>query len=127
MPLIEKIVFIFIFLTGLIIVLKHFNYDILSLVTALGVTSLAIGLAAKDTLANMISGFTLMLDRPFRVGDRVQLASGEIGDVVEISETRPISRDKRWRITKIMGKTVIKKQHLPKTTKKEESGDSATK
>ena len=82
--IIEKIVFIFIFLTGLIIVLKHFNYDILSLVTALGVTSLAIGLAAKDTLANMISGFTLMLDRPFRVGDRVQLASGEIGDVVEI-------------------------------------------
>ncbi|OGC23243.1 30S ribosomal protein S17 [candidate division WOR-1 bacterium RIFOXYB2_FULL_42_35] len=51
----------------------------------------------------------------------------QIGDVVEISETRPISRDKRWRITKIMGKTVIKKQHLPKTTKKEESGDSATK
>lgn len=84
LPLIEKIVFIFIFLTGLIIVLKHFNYDILSLITALGVTSLAIGLAAKDTLANMISGFTLMLDRPFRVGDRVQLASGEIGDVVEI-------------------------------------------
>lgn len=60
LPLIEKIVFIFIFLTGLIIVLKHFNYDILSLITALGVTSLAIGLAAKDTLANMISGFTLM-------------------------------------------------------------------
>lgn len=84
LPLIEKLVFIFIFITGLIVVLKHFDYDILSLVTALGVTSLAIGLAAKDTLANMISGFTLMLDRPFRVGDRVQLVSGEIGDVIEI-------------------------------------------
>lgn len=84
LPLIEKLIFIFIFLTGLIIILKHFNYDVLSLVTALGVTSLAIGLAAKDTLANMISGFTLMLDRPFRVGDRVQLVSGELGDVVEI-------------------------------------------
>ncbi|MBI5287104.1 MAG: mechanosensitive ion channel [Deltaproteobacteria bacterium] len=84
LPIIEKLVFIFVFITGLIIVLKHFNYDVLSLVTALGVTSLAIGLAAKDTLANMISGFTLMLDRPFRVGDRVQLASGELGDVMEI-------------------------------------------
>ncbi|HBR16464.1 MAG: mechanosensitive ion channel protein MscS [Deltaproteobacteria bacterium RIFCSPLOWO2_12_FULL_43_16] len=84
LPLIEKLIFIFIFITGLIIVLKHFDYDILSLVTALGVTSLAIGLAAKDTLANMISGFTLMIDRPFRVGDRVQLVSGEVGDVVEI-------------------------------------------
>jgi small-conductance mechanosensitive channel len=32
----------------------------------------------------MIAGFTIMLDRPFRVGDRIQLASGEKGDVVEI-------------------------------------------
>src|SRR3990170_7935615 len=84
LPLIEKLIFIFIFITGLIIVLKHFDYDILSLVTALGVTSLAIGLAAKDTLANMISGFTLMIDRPFRIGDRIQLASGQWGDVVDI-------------------------------------------
>ncbi|MDP2681735.1 MAG: mechanosensitive ion channel [Deltaproteobacteria bacterium] len=84
LPLIEKIVFIFIFITGLIIVLKHFNYDVLSLITALGVTSFAIGLAAKDTLANMISGFTLMIDRPFRVGDRVKLSTGDIGDVAEI-------------------------------------------
>lgn len=84
LPLIEKVIFVFILITGLIVVLKHFNYDILSLVTALGVASMAIGLAAKDTLANMISGFTLMLDRPFRVGDRIQLAGGEAGDVMEI-------------------------------------------
>jgi small-conductance mechanosensitive channel len=66
------------------VVLKHFNYDILSLVTALGIGSLAIGMAAKDTLAHMISGFTLMLDRPFRIGDRIQLANGQMGDVLEI-------------------------------------------
>jgi MscS family membrane protein len=84
LPLIEKVVFIFIFITGMISVLKHFNYDVMSLVAALGVTSLAIGLAAKDSLANMISGFTLMIDRPFRVGDRVKLSTGDIGDVAEI-------------------------------------------
>lgn len=84
LPLIEKVLAIFIFLGGLIAVLKHFNQDIYSLVTALGVGSLAIGLAAKDTLANMISGFTIMLDRPFRPGDRVELDSGETGDVIEI-------------------------------------------
>ena len=32
----------------------------------------------------MISGFTLMLDQPFRIGDRIQLAGGQIGDVVDI-------------------------------------------
>lgn len=84
LPLAEKLVTIFLVGTALIIILKHFNYDILSLVTALGIGSLAIGMAAKDTLANMISGFTLMIDRPFRIGDRIQLAGGQTGDVQDI-------------------------------------------
>lgn len=83
-PMVEKITMLFIIGSALIVVLKHFNYDILSLVTALGIGSLAIGMAAKDTLAHMISGFTLMLDRPFRIGDRIQLANGQAGDVTDI-------------------------------------------
>lgn len=83
MPLVQKLCSIFLFGTALIITMKHFSYDILSLVTALGVGSLAIGLAAKDTMANMVSGFTLMIDRPFRIGDRIQLGS-QVGDVVDI-------------------------------------------
>lgn len=84
LPLFEKLVTIFLVCTALIIVLKHFNYDILSLVTALGIGSLAIGMAAKDTLANMISGFTIMIDRPFRIGDRIQLSKEQWGDVLGI-------------------------------------------
>jgi MscS family membrane protein len=84
LPLIEKLATIFLVATALIFILKHFNYDILSLVTAMGIGSLAIGMAAKDTLANMISGFTLMIDRPFRLGDRIQLAGGQVGDVQDI-------------------------------------------
>ncbi len=83
-PLLEKIVIIILIGTSLIITLKHFNYDILSLITAFGIGSLAIGMAAKDTLAHMISGFTLMIDRPFRIGDRIQLNNGQIGDVLDI-------------------------------------------
>ena len=83
-PLAEKIGTIFLVGTALIITLKHFNYDILSLVTALGIGSLAIGMAAKDTLAHVISGFTLMIDRPFRIGDRIQLKDGSFGDVIDI-------------------------------------------
>jgi small-conductance mechanosensitive channel len=88
LPLAEKIVTIFLVGTALIVTLKHFGYDILSLVAALGIGSLAIGLAAKDTLANMISGFTLMVDRPFRIGDRIQLAGGQWGDVADIGLRR---------------------------------------
>lgn len=83
-PIAEKIVMLFLLGTALIVVLKHFSYDIFSLVTALGIGSLAIGMAAKDTLAHMISGFTLMLDRPFLIGDRIRLANGQVGDVIDI-------------------------------------------
>jgi MscS family membrane protein len=83
-PIAEKLTMLFLMGTALIVILKHFNYDIFSVVTALGIGSLAIGLAAKDTLANMISGFTIMLDQPFRIGDRIQLAGGQVGDVAGI-------------------------------------------
>ncbi len=83
-PLTKKIISIVIFLTGLMIILEHFGVSIGSLLVSLGVGSLAIALAAQDTLANMIAGFVIMIDRPFRVGDRIQLPSGEIGDVTQI-------------------------------------------
>jgi small-conductance mechanosensitive channel len=83
-PLAEKLITIFLLSTALIITLKHFGYDIYTLVTALGIGSLALGLAAKDTLANMVSGFTLMIDRPFRIGDRIQMSAGQVGDVADI-------------------------------------------
>jgi MscS family membrane protein len=82
-PLVRNLMTLFIFISGAIMVLKHFNYDVLSLLTALGVGSLAIGLAAKETLANMISGFMLIIDRNLRPGDRVNF-KGETGDVLEI-------------------------------------------
>ena len=80
-PLLTKVGGVLIALVGLITVLQNFGVDVNSLVVSLGVGSLAVGLAAQDTLANMFAGFTLLLDRPFRVGERIQLASGEVGDV----------------------------------------------
>ena len=80
-PLLTKVGGVLIALVGLITVLQNFGVDVNSLVVSLGVGSLAVGLAAQDTLANMFAGFTLLLDRPFRVGERIQLSSGEVGDV----------------------------------------------
>jgi MscS family membrane protein len=69
---------------GLLVIMDHFHVEIRSLLVTLGVGSLAIGLALQDTLANMFGGFAILVDRPFRVGDRVQLVTGETGDVLEI-------------------------------------------
>ncbi len=67
-----------------VIVLGHFGVDVSSLLVFLGGGSVALALAAQDTLSNMIAGFVIMIDRPFRIGDRVKLPTGEIGDVYEI-------------------------------------------
>ncbi len=84
LPLVNRVINIILALIAIIIILDHFGQDVSSLVVSLGVGSLAIALAAQDTLSNMIGGFVIMLDRPFRVGDRIQLPSGEMGDVHEI-------------------------------------------
>jgi len=83
-PLFKKVAKIIIGALAVVIVLSKFNVDISAFIVSLGVGSLAIALAAQDTLSNMIAGFIIMVDRPFRIGDRINYATGETGDVVSI-------------------------------------------
>jgi small-conductance mechanosensitive channel len=83
-PLTTKVASVLVGLVGVIIVLDHFGINIGSLLVSLGVGSLAVALAAQDTLANMIAGFVILVDRPFRVGDRIEIGAGQVGDVQEI-------------------------------------------
>jgi len=83
-PLISRLSKIAIGIITLIIILKHLGQEVQSLVVSLGVGSLALALAAQETLSNMIAGFVIMTDRPFRVGDRIELSDGQVGDVYQI-------------------------------------------
>lgn len=83
-PIVDRIVKLVVFILVLMSILSHFQVDIKGLVAVLGVGSLAVALAAQDSLSNMIAGFILMLDRPFRVGDRIALPNGRRVDVHEI-------------------------------------------
>jgi len=83
-PLLSKVAKIVIAIIVLAIVLAKMKIDISAFVVSLGVGSLAIALAAQETISNMISGFILMIDRPFRIGDRIKIGTDLIGDITEI-------------------------------------------
>ncbi len=69
---------------GVVLALGQLGFNITGLLAGLGVAGLALGFAAKDTLANFIAGMTILWDRPFRVGDRVEI-DGEFGQVKRIT------------------------------------------
>lgn len=83
-PLLKKVSKILLFILAFAIVLSKLKIDISAFVVSLGVGSLAIALAAQESISNMISGFIIMIDRPFRIGDRIRYADNQVGDVVEI-------------------------------------------
>lgn len=84
LPLLQRASQVLLWLSGLILVLDHFGQNVSSVVAALGVTSLAIGLASQQALSNIIAGLVLAIDHPFRTGDRIRLPTGEVGEVLEI-------------------------------------------
>jgi MscS family membrane protein len=85
-------------LVGLTILLSHFGVNVTALATVLGLSGLAISLAARDTIADAIAGFIILVDQPFRIGDRIEIPGVDTwGDVVDIGlrTTRIRTRDNR--------------------------------
>jgi MscS family membrane protein len=83
---------------ALSILLTHFGVNITAFAAALAVGGLALALAAKDVIADAIEGFIILVDRPFRIGDRIEIQEvGTWGDVTEIGlrTTRIRTRDNR--------------------------------
>ena len=66
---------------GVVFVFQNMGIDVGSLVAGLGVGGLAFALAAKDALANVFGSLTIFTDKPFQVGDAVQI--GGVDGVVE--------------------------------------------
>ena len=76
---------LFLILLGTAFVLATvWKADLAGLVTALGVSSIVIGLALQDTLGSVMSGIALLFERPFAVGDWLEL-EGVVGQVIDIN------------------------------------------
>ena len=69
---------------GIIFILQRFGFETTSIVALLGAAGLAIGLALQGTLSNFAAGIMLIVRRPFKQGDFIEVA-GTMGTVKEIS------------------------------------------
>lgn len=80
----ENILRIAVYVFGVIMILQTLGVSVVPIITALGVGGLAVSLALQDTLANMFAGIQMIVARQIRVGNTVQMESGQTGVVEDI-------------------------------------------
>jgi len=98
--------------------LSHFGINVTAFAAALGIGGLAFSLAARDTIADAIAGFVLLVDKPFRIGDGIEIQGVDTwGDVIDIGlrTTHIRTRDNRMVIVpnSIIGKNQIVNYSYP--------------
>jgi MscS family membrane protein len=82
-PFAEKTLKITSIAFGILLVLQNLGINVMSLLAGLGLGGLAFALAAKDTAANLFGSIMILLDRPFKVGDWINV-NGADGTVEEV-------------------------------------------
>jgi len=72
-PIIRKSLKVFVAVVATLVTLDNLQVNITAAIASLSIGGLAVGLAAQDTLANLFGAIALFLDRPFKIGDRIQI------------------------------------------------------
>ena len=80
-PLLERILKILVTVAGLVYLASQLSEDLYGIVAGLSIGSLAVGFAAKDSIENLFGTFTVLLDKPFQLGDWITV--GDIDGSVE--------------------------------------------
>lgn len=81
-PIIRKTLKIFVLVVAVLVTSQNLGMNVTGLLASLSIGGLAVGLAAQDTLSNLFGAVAIFADKPFRVGDRIQLDS--IDGTVEV-------------------------------------------
>ena len=95
LPLFENLAFVIIVALAVYLIFDTWGIDMTAWLASAGIIGIAVGFAAKDTLANLFSGVFILTDMPYKIGDYVVLDSGERGCVTQIGirSTRLLTRD----------------------------------
>jgi small-conductance mechanosensitive channel len=81
--LLQVIVKIILWALGLVLILSNLGIDVTSLIAGMGIGGLAIALALQNVLSDLFSAFSIYIDKPFRVGDHIQIGTDR-GEVEKI-------------------------------------------
>jgi small-conductance mechanosensitive channel len=94
-PLIEMGIKLFLLTAFVWIFMAIWGIDATAWLASAGIIGIAVGFAARDTLANLISGVSIVADAPYKIGDYIVLDTGERGMVsnLGIRSTRLVTRD----------------------------------
>ena len=79
--IINKAIRVVLYILAAYLTLKEFNYDLGGILTGLGLSTAIIALAAQDTFKDVFSGLAIFWDKPFAIGDWVEI--GEVSGTVE--------------------------------------------
>jgi len=80
----RKILNFVIFILLIIFILSIWGIKVTALVASLGIAGIVVGLALQTTLANIFGGIFLIADGSFKIGDFVQLETGEAGEIIDV-------------------------------------------
>lgn len=83
-PIIDQLINATLILSGIFVILINLGINANVLTAMCGAITLGLSLVIKDSLANIMAGFTIVLDKPFVVGNQIKLSSGELVTVEEI-------------------------------------------
>ncbi len=86
-----------IYTAAILMALTQIGVEITPLLASLGIAGIAVALAAQELLSNVFGAFAILTDKPYKVGDRIELSTGEYGDVVDIGlrSTRLLTLDNK--------------------------------
>jgi small-conductance mechanosensitive channel len=71
-------------IVGVLLILQLWGYNITSVLVGAGVIGLILGLALQDSLSNLFSGMSLVVEAAFQVGDLLILSDGSVCEVEEL-------------------------------------------
>jgi small-conductance mechanosensitive channel len=105
LPIVRNSLKVFVMVVAVLLTLQNLGLNISSLIASLGITGLALALAAQDTLANFFGAIVILVDKPFRIGDAIKIDTHE-GTVETIGFRSTRVRTAEGHLVTIPNKTV---------------------